>query len=268
MKSEELALKIRKDVLIMAHLSKGSHIACALSIADVVAVLYNDILNVFPDDPRNPSRDRFILSKGHAGSAVYAVLAEKGFFPVDKLKEHYANGSFLSGHVSHKGVLGVELSTGSLGHGACVAAGMAFAAQYDKKSHKIIVVVGDGECEEGCIWEMALFANHFKLSNLVVIVDCNKFQALGRCEEVLGPNDLAQKWLAFGFNTIEINGHDHCEIKNAFNNLNNERPNCIIAHTIKGKGISFMENNILWHYRDPQGDYFDKALKELEGPIL
>lgn len=264
MKSEELALKIRKDVVKMAYLSKGSHVACALSIADIVAVLYNDILNIFPNDPKNPLRDRFILSKGHAGAAIYAALAEKGFFSKEKLKEHYANGSVLSGHVSHKGVPGVEFSTGSLGHGVCVASGMAFAAKYDRKTHKIVAIIGDGECEEGCIWEMALFASHFGLSNFTVIIDHNKFQAMDKCENVLGLNDLKKKWEAFNFNVIDIDGHNHDEIRNAFNKLSSEKPNCIIANTIKGKGISFMENNILWHYRDPMGEYFDKAMQELE----
>ena len=264
MKSEDLALKLRKDVVTMAHISKGSHVACALSIVDLVSVLYNDILNVFPDNPKNPLRDRFILSKGHAGATVYSALAEKGFFDKEKLKEHYANGSILSGHVSHKGVPGVEFSTGSLGHGVCVACGMALAAKKDNKAHKIVARSGDRECEEGCIWEMALFASHFKLSNFTIIIDHNKFQAMGKCEDILGLNDLKKKWEAFNFNVIEIDGHNHDEIRKAFKHLSSKKPNCIIANTIKGKGVSFMENNIVWHYKYPEGEYFDKAIKELE----
>ena len=162
MKSEELAWRIRKHCLNMTHYSKGSHIASTLSIADIVAVLYNDIMTIFPDCPENEFRDRFILSKGHAGAAVYAALAEKGFFDIDILKTHYLDGSILSGHVSHKNVPGVEISTGSLGHGICIGTGMAMAGKLDDKKHRIFVIIGDGECDEGSVWESALFANHYR----------------------------------------------------------------------------------------------------------
>lgn len=264
MTSKELAWKIRRDAIEMVHISKASHIGAVLSIADIVAVLYNDVMKVFPEEPKNDSRDRFILSKGHAGAAVYAALAEKGFFDVDELKTHYADGSILSGHVSHKDVPGVEFSTGSLGHGVCAGAGMAMAAKCDKKDHRVFVITGDGECDEGSVWEMALFANHFRLSNLTVIVDHNKIQSLDTCENTLELIDLAMKWKAFGWNVIEIDGHNYEEIKNALLSKDENKPTCIIAHTTKGKGISFMENTVVWHYRAPQGEDYKNAVRELE----
>ncbi|MFT5874309.1 MAG: transketolase [Clostridium sp.] len=264
MNSKELAWKIRRHAIEMTHISNGSHIASVLSIADIVGVLYNDVMKIFPSEPKNDNRDRFILSKGHAGAAVYAVLAEKGFFEVDRLKTHYADGSILSGHVSHKNVQGVELSTGSLGHGVCVAAGMAMAAKHDKKNHRIFAITGDGECDEGSVWEMALFANHFRLSNLTVIVDHNKIQSLGRCENTLEFIDLAEKWRVFGWNVIEIDGHNHDEIRKSLLSQDAIKPTCIIANTVKGKGISFMEDTILWHYRAPQGEDYVNAVRELE----
>lgn len=264
MTSKELAGKIRRHALEMTHISGGSHIAAILSIADIIGVLYNDVMSIFPNDPKNDERDRFILSKGHAGAAVYAALAEKGFFDVEKLKTHYSDGSILSGHVSHKGVPGVEFSTGSLGHGVCVAAGMAMAGKCDEKNYKVFSVIGDGECDEGSVWEMALFANHYRLSNFTVIVDHNKMQSLDTCEKTLELINLAEKWRSFGWNVIEIDGHNHDELRKALLEKSENKPTCIIAHTVKGKGISFMENNILWHYRDPQGEFYENAVKELE----
>lgn len=264
MTSKELAERIRRDALEMTHISHGSHIGSVLSVADIVAVLYNDVMKIFPDAPNNDNRDRCILSKGHAGAVMYAALAEKGFFDVKELTTHYSDGSRLSGHVSHKGVPGVELSTGSLGHGCCVGAGMAMAAKKDGKSHKVYVIMGDGECDEGSVWEMALFANHNRLNNLVVIVDHNKLQSLDTCENTLELINLAEKWRVFGWNVIEIDGHNHDEIRIALQLPPSDKPTCIIAHTVKGKGVSFMENQVLWHYRDPQGENYDMAVKELE----
>lgn len=264
MDSKELAWKIRRHAIEMTHISGGSHIASALSIADILGVLYNDVMNIFPDDPKNENRDRFVLSKGHAGAAVYAALAEKGFFDTELLKTHYADGSKLSGHVSHKNVPGVELSTGSLGHGACVASGMAMAGKINKKNYRVFTITGDGECDEGSIWEVALFANHYRLSNFTVIVDHNKLQSLDTCENTLEFINLADKWRCFGWHVIEIDGHNHDEIRKALLYQDKEKPTCIIAHTIKGKGISFMENKVLWHYRDPQGEDYENAVKELE----
>ncbi|NYE03852.1 transketolase [Bacillus niacini] len=269
MNSEELAWKIKRHGVDMTHISKGSHIGAILSVADIIAVLYSDILNYDPKNPNDDKRDRVILSKGHAGAALYAALAECGFFDVAELKTHYANGSRLSGHISHKGVPGVEFSTGSLGHGLSVGAGMALAAKKDNKAHRVYVILGDGECDEGSIWEAALFANHFKLFNLTVIIDHNKMQSLTFCEDTISKSPFADKWRAFGWNVIEVDGHNHSSLKeslqiNSQNKKEQEAPTCIIAHTIKGKGISFMENNILWHYRTPQGEEYEAALRELE----
>lgn len=263
-KSLKLAWNIRRHGVEMTSLAGSSHIASILSVADILAVLYSDVLNYDASDPKNDKRDRVILSKGHAGAAMYAALAEAGFFDKEMLKTHTQNGSILSGHVSHKGVPGVEFSTGSLGHGLSVAAGMAMAAKKDEKSHRVFVILGDGECDEGSVWEAALFANQFKLSNLVAIIDYNKMQSLDFCENTLALEPFADKWKSFGWNVINIDGHNHAELKSALLSVSTDKPTVVIANTIKGKGISFMENNILWHYRAPRGEEYDAAVKELE----
>lgn len=264
MNSAELAWRIRRETVELVHAAHASHIGAALSIADIVAVLYADIMKYDPGDPSWDGRDRFILSKGHAGVAVYAALSACGFFPEEMLRTYYSNGSMLSGHISHKNVPGVELSTGALGHGVCVAAGMAMAAKRDKKTHRVFAIIGDGECNEGSVWEMALFANHFELDNLMVIIDHNKMQSLGFCEDTIDLMDLAAKWRSFGWNVTETDGHNTEELKKALSGTKAGKPVCVVAHTVKGKGISFMENQILWHYRDPQGDDYDNAVRELE----
>lgn len=263
-----LAWLIRRHGLEMTHLSRGSHIGAIFSLAEIMATLYARVLQVRPQEPDWPGRDRLILSKGHAGAAVYAALAERGFFQVEELKTHYADGSRLSGHVSHKGIPGVEFSTGSLGHGLAVAAGMALAAQKDGQTHRVYCVLGDGECDEGAVWEAALIAHQFRLDRLVAVVDHNKMQSLDFCENTLSLSPFAEKWRAFGWNAIETDGHDVDALESAFDqarqNADTRKPTVIIAHTVKGKGVSFMENNILWHYRTPQGEEYDAALKELE----
>ena len=263
-----LAWLIRRNGLEMTHLSRGSHIGSVLSVAEIIAVLYARVLNVDPKEPKKPDRDRMILSKGHAGSAVYAALAETGFFPVEQLKTHYANGSILSGHVSHKGVPGVEVSTGSLGHGLGVGTGMALGAKMDGAQWRTYVVLGDGECDEGSVWEAALQAAQYKLDRLIAVVDYNHMQSLATVDETLRLEPFEQKWKDFGWNAISVNGHDTDALLKAFEwakeNAGSRKPSVILAHTVKGKGISFMENNILWHYRTPQGEEYDAALKELE----
>ena len=266
MTSEQLAWKIRRHGIEMTHLSGGSHIGSVLSVADILAVMYNDVLDVYPDKPNAPERDRVILSKGHAGAAIYAALAEKGFFPVEELKTHYQNGSRLSGHVSHKGVPGVDFSTGSLGHGLPVGVGMAMAAKMDSNNYRVYVILGDGECDEGSVWEAALVANHYQLDNLVAVIDHNKMQSLDFCENTIKLNPFADKWRSFGWNVIDIDGHKHEELKKAFNEAKSVKgkPTVIIANTVKGKGVSFMENDILWHYRFPHDGWeYDNALAEL-----
>lgn len=266
MNSLQLAWKIRRHGIEMTHISQGSHIGSILSVADIIAVLYNDIVYVNPEEPEMCDRDRVILSKGHAGAAIYAALAEKGFFSVEELKTHYADGSRLSGHVSHKGIPGVEFSTGSLGHGLSVAAGMAYGAKKDNKQHNVFVICGDGECDEGSVWEAALVANHYKLNNLIAVIDHNKMQSLDFCENTISLSPFADKWKAFGWNVIDIDGHDHDALRDAFNRAKESvyKPTVVIANTTKGKGISFMENDILWHYRFPhEGEEHDTAVAEL-----
>ena len=263
-----LAWLIRRNGLEMTHLSRGSHIGSVLSVAEIIAVLYTSVLNVDPKEPKKPDRDRLILSKGHAGSAVYSALAESGFFPVEELKEHYANGSRLSGHVSHKGVPGVEVSTGSLGHGLAIGTGMALGARMDGDSWRTWVVMGDGECDEGSVWEAALQAAQYGLDRLCAVVDYNHMQSLTTVEKTLRLEPFEQKWKDFGWNAESVNGHDTEALRAAFErakgNAGSGKPSVILAHTVKGKGVSFMENNILWHYRTPQGEEYEAALKELE----
>lgn len=262
--SRNLAWRIRRHAIEMTHVSHGSHIGSALSMADIVAVLYQGVLHVSPENPRDPDRDRFILSKGHAGVAAYAALAERGFFPVEELLTHYGDGSKLSGHISHKGNPGIELSTGSLGHGLGVGCGMAYVAKRRKPSHHIYVLMGDGECDEGSVWEAVLFANHHRLNNLFAIIDHNRLQSLDTCENTLSIDPLGDKFQSFGWNVRQVDGHDHQALLTAFSPAENNKPVCVIAHTIKGKGVSFMENQVLWHYRDPQGEYYTNAVRELE----
>ena len=264
--SESLAKKIRLHALEMTHLGNSSHIGSILSICDILAVLYEEVMSYDPKNPKLDKRDRFILSKGHSGAGVYASLAEKGFFDISELKRHYSDGSIFSGHVSHKGVPGVEFSTGSLGHGLSVAAGLALNGKLTKKDHMVFNLMSDGECDEGSNWEAILFAPHHKLGNLVTIVDYNKLQSIYSPEITLNLEPFTSKWEAFGWKVLEVDGHDHEELQVALesNNPDKEKPLCVIAHTTKGKGVSFMENNNLWHYRSPQGQEYLDAKKELE----
>ncbi len=263
-----LAWLIRRHGLEMTHISRGSHIGAIFSLAEIMATLYTGVLHVDPLQPKMPDRDRLVLSKGHAGAAVYAALAERGFFDVEELSTHYANGSRLSGHVSHKGVPGVEFSTGSLGHGLAVCAGMALGAKKDNAPWRVFCVLGDGECDEGSVWEAALQAHHYGLDNLIAVVDHNRMQSLDFCENTIALEPFGEKWAAFGWNVIKVDGHDVDALRAAFEqakaNRGSGKPTVIIALTTKGKGVSFMENDILWHYRTPQGEEYDAALKELE----
>lgn len=265
MNSVHLALKIRKHAVAMTSLGGSSHIGSILSISDILAVLYADILSYDPSRPSLPDRDRFILSKGHAGAGVYAALAESGFFDISKLLTHYQDGSDLSGHVSHKNIPGVEFSTGSLGHGLPVATGMALAAKLDGKRHRVFTILSDGECDEGSNWEAIMFAAFKKLDNLVVIVDYNKMQSLGSTFNTLDLEPFTSKWESFGWRVISVDGHDHHILRESLVSISTscERPLVIIANTTKGKGVSFMENSVLWHYRSPQGNEYNLAMDEL-----
>ncbi len=263
--THELARRIRIHALRMTSRAGASHIGAALSIADILAVLYGAALRVNPACPDWPGRDRFILSKGHGGVALYAALAESGFFPVERLDEHYSDGSTLCGHVTHAGNPGVDFSTGSLGHGLSVGAGLALAAKYDGASHRVGVLLSDGECDEGATWEAAMFAAHHGLNNLVTIVDYNKIQSMSSVSETLELEPFAGKWKQFGWAVLEVDGHDHVALLKALEAPREDcRPTVILAHTVKGKGVSFMENTVLWHYRCARGKEFDAALRELE----
>lgn len=264
MSSSALALAINRHVLRMTHRARASHVGCCLSMTDILAVLYGGVLRVDPARPDWPDRDRLIVSKGHAAAAVYAVLAERGFFPVDWLDRYCQPGSPLIGHVSHN-VPGVELSTGSLGHGLPVGAGLALAARRTARPWRTFVVLGDGELDEGSNWEAALFAAHHRLDSLIAIVDYNKIQSFGRVDEVLGLEPLADKWRSFGWAVREVDGHDAAALERTFAGLPVEpgRPAAVIAHTVKGKGVGFMENTLAWHYKSPDAGQLAAALAEV-----
>ena len=261
-----LALQVRRDILSMAHRAKSAHVGSGLSIADLLAVLYGGILRVDPQRPDWCDRDRFILSKGHAAAAIYAVLAERGFFPRKWLDSFCQDGSRLAGHVTHHHVPGVEVSTGSLGHGLGIACGMSLAAKRGGRGHRVFVLLSDGECDEGSTWEAALFAPHHHLDNLVALVDYNKIQSFGTVREVLDLEPLSEKWRTFGWSVCEMDGHDHRQIEKVLSDIPAQlgRPTCVIAHTVKGKGVSFMENKLAWHYKAPNAEQLHQALAELE----
>ena len=264
MNSKELAWNIRNDALSMIHKANTSHIGSILSVTDLIAVLYSDIMNYDPKNPDWDERDRFILSKGHGGAALYSALSQCGFYSRDELKSYCKNGSKFSGHVSSFGVNGVEVSTGSLGHGLSIGAGMALAGKLDNKKFNVFVILGDGECNEGSIWESVMFSNQQKLDNLICIVDFNKLQGLGR--DVLSIDPLHTKWESFGWNVKVIDGHNHDEIResvNYFINNKNSKPSVIIANTIKGKGVSFMEDKLEWHYHSVTDSQYKTAINEL-----
>ena len=262
---QELAKRLRHRVLDMINRARSAHIGTSFSMVELLTVLYGGVLRVDPKRPDWPERDRFILSKGHGCVALYAVLAERGFFPEEWLDNFYQNGSPLVGHVTHSHVPGVEVSTGSLGHGLSLACGMALAAKRDGKEHRTFVLLSDGECDEGSTWEAMLFAGHHRLDNLVAIVDYNKIQSLGRVEEVLDLEPMAAKWDALRWAVREINGHDFDQINEALKALPFEsgKPSCVIAHTVKGKGVSFMEDDLLWHYRAPDAEEYRRAAEQL-----
>lgn len=264
MNSEELAWKIRRHSIDMVNHAHASHIGGVLSVADAVAVLYNDIAKVDALRPRWEERDRIILSKGHNGVAIYSALAELGFYPVEELQKYGDNGCRFSCHVSHKGVPGVEISTGSLGQGVCVACGMALNGKLKNMSYHVYAIMGDGECNEGSVWETIMLAAQYRLDNFTVLVDCNDMQAMGKCEQVMNMYPMRDKWQAFGWLVEEADGHNHNELREAFKTPHNGRPKVILSHTIKGKGVSYMEGQLIWHYRDPQGEFYERAVQELE----
>ncbi|MEQ1760386.1 MAG: transketolase [Vicinamibacterales bacterium] len=258
-----LAQRLRLQIIQMTSRAKSSHVGGGLSMAEILAVLYGRVLNVRPHDPFWPCRDRFVLSKGHACAGLYAVLADRGFFPLDELETFYGDGSRLAGHVTHVDVPGIECSTGSLGHGLPIATGMALAGR--DLGFRVFCVLSDGECDEGSNWEAALFAGHHRLANLTVIVDYNKIQSLGTVDEVLRLDPLHEKWASFGWHAVEVDGHDVEALDRVLTEVPDSpgKPTCVVAHTVKGKGVSFMEHQLLWHYRSPAGDELRRAIAEL-----
>ena len=249
--------------------AKAGHPGGSLSIAELMAYLYNVEMKVDPANPKWDDRDRFVLSKGHAAPALYATLALKGFFPTEDMKTLRQSDSYLQGHPSMKCVPGVDMSTGSLGQGISTAVGMALAAKYDKKDARVYTILGDGEIEEGQVWEAAMFASAKKLDNLVVIVDNNNLQIDGSVEEVNSPYPIPEKFTAFGFNTIEIDGNNFDEIEDAFAKAKETKgmPTAIVAKTVKGKGVSYMENQVNWHGAAPNEDLYNQAVAELTAKL-
>ena len=261
------ARAVRLTTVRMAHEGRTPHVASALSEVDLLVALYFHALRIDPTRARTgPEDDRFILSKGHGCISYYATLARRGYFPASLLSTYAQNGSPLAEHPSPKGIPGVEVATGSLGHGLSMAAGTALARRMDARRGRVFVLLSDGECNEGSVWEAAMFASGRKLDNLVVIVDYNKLQAMGRSEEVTGLAPLADKFRAFGFATREIDGHALPEIVGALDAVpyEKDRPSAIVAHTVKGKGVSFMEDDLEWHYRPPSAQDLERARGELE----
>lgn len=261
--SKELSKKIRINSLKMVAKAKASHIGSALSIADIVAVLYSEILKVDSQKPEDISRDRLILSKGHACVAIYAALAEMGFFPKKDLETYGDNYSLLMNHISHK-VPGVEFSTGALGHGLPFGVGKALFAKKKNLNWRVFVILSDGELDEGSNWEALIFAAHHQLDNLTIIVDYNKLQSLTSIENTLRLEPLVDKFKAFGAYVIDLNGHDRDALLQSFKMPVKNQPKIIVAHTIKGKGVSFMENQVLWHYKSPNDEELKQALHEIE----
>jgi len=260
------AKNLRKTVLDMAFSGATVHIGCAFSIIEILAVLYRNHLRFHDDTPADPNRDYIVLSKGHGVMAQYACLHEKGWLSSEDIKNYFKNGTQLKG-LADAHVPGVEVTSGSLGHGFSVGVGMAYGAQRRETNQMCYVIVGDGEINEGSIWEAALFASHFKLDNLIVVVDENGFQAMGSTEEVLKLGNIMEKFIAFGFESIQLDGHNESQINDAIHQLKskkNGKPKAIIAKTVKGKGISFMENNNIWHYTRLSSETYAAAMAELE----
>lgn len=262
---KEKAKKIRLGIIEAVYSNNSGHPGGSLSIADILAVLYFDEMNVNPKNPDDKDRDRLVLSKGHAAPALYSALALKEFFEEEELKTFRNINSMLQGHPDLKKVPGVDMSTGSLGQGLSCANGMAIAGKLDKKNYRVYCILGDGEIEEGQIWEACMASNKYKLDNLCVIVDNNNLQIDGTIEEVMSSYPIDEKFRSFGFEIIKIDGHDIEEIKKAFEVAKNikGKPTCIIAKTIKGKGVSFMENQASWHGKAPNEEQYKKAIDEL-----
>jgi len=264
-----VATEIRKNIIRSIHAAGSGHPGGSLSATDILTVLYFHKMKVDPKNPKWEARDRFVLSKGHAAPVLYAALAEKGFFNKEELLKLRHTDAMLQGHPEMKGIPGVEMSTGSLGQGFSSSIGMALASKLDKKSNRIFVLLGDGELQEGIVWEAAMAAGHYKLDNLTAFIDYNGLQIDGPNDEVMKVSPLPEKWKSFGWNVVEIDGHSFYEIIEAIEKAENTKgqPTMIIAKTIKGKGVSFMENEVNWHGNAPKKEEAETALRELGGAL-
>ena len=263
---EIIANKVRQDIIVGTFNAKSGHPGGSLSATECMVLLYNEIMNIDPADPENPDRDRFVLSKGHAAPGLYSVLAERGFFPVSEIEKLRHLGAMLQGH-PHIDIPGVDMSSGSLGQGVSAATGMALSAKMDNKSYRTYAVLGDGELEEGQVWEAAMFAGNHKLDNLCLIVDNNNLQIDGTLEEVNSPYPIDEKYRAFGFHVINVeDGNDFDQLRSAFAEAaeTKGKPTCIVMKTVKGKGISFMENNVCWHGKATNAEEYKAAMDELK----
>ena len=266
---ELMAYKIRRHAVTAVYSAASGHPGGSLSIADILSVLYFDEMNVNPADAKNADRDRFVLSKGHCAPALYGALAEKGFIPVEDIATFRRADSYLQGHPDMKGVPGVDMSTGSLGQGICTANGMALAGKLDNKDYRVYSILGDGEIEEGQVWEAAMFAAHYKLDNLTAFVDFNGLQIDGDITEVMNPTPIDKKFEAFGWNVLCIDAHNYDEIKDAIAKAKatKGKPTVIIAKSVKGKGVSYMENKAEWHGSAPNKEQYETAAAELDAKI-
>lgn len=261
-----IANKVRKNALTGVYNAASGHPGGSLSIADVLTYLYFEVMNVDPKNPKNPDRDRFVLSKGHTAPALYSVLAEKGFFPADDIKTLRKVDSYLQGHPDMNKVPGVDMSTGSLGQGVSAAGGMALAAKLDKKDYRVYTILGDGELEEGQVWEQAMFAAHYKLDNLTAFIDFNGLQIDGDITKVMNPTPIDKKFEAFGWHVIVTDAHDFDALESAVAEAKatKGKPTAIIMNSVKGKNVSFMENNAGWHGAAPNEEQYNQAIAELD----
>ena len=262
---QKTAVSVRKGIIEAVHSAKAGHPGGSLSATDIFTYLYFEEMHIDPKEPKNPDRDRFVLSKGHTAPGLYATLANRGYFPVEDLKTLRKLGSYLQGHPDMKHIPGVDMSSGSLGQGLSCAVGMALGAKLKKKDYRVYALCGDGEIEEGQIWEAAMFAGHRKLNNLVVIIDNNNLQIDGSIDEVCSPYPIDKKFEAFNFHVINVNGNDFDDLDRAFKEARNTKnmPTAIIAHTLKGKGVSFMENSVEWHGKAPNDEEYAIAMEDL-----
>ena len=262
---QEIARRVRVGIIDAVHSASSGHPGGSLSIADVVTYLYYEKMNVDPKNPDDPNRDRLVLSKGHCAPALYSILAQKGFIPVEDLKTLRKTSSYLQGHPDMKHTPGVDMSSGSLGQGTSVSCGMALANKLDGTSVRVYAILGDGETQEGQVWEAAMFAGHYKLSNLCWLVDFNGLQIDGPIAEVMNPAPYTEKFTAFGWNVVDCDAHDFDSIEAAYKAAREctDRPTVIISHSTKGKGVSFMENNVAWHGAAPNDEQYEIAMADL-----